>query len=227
MSRAGAWGPRAAHGQVPSGRTECGAKPVLPAESSGCSWCQPLAVGKGKCQPPAGAPQTKAKGRAGGLMELGKVWHHSGSGCCPPAAARSCAPRLSKALPKRTCSRDGFSCCCTSEWGWIDGMQGADLPGAGASAAVPAVPTQWQGTQPAGTRRKGRRRALQQEPFLSRCSRGEGVLHSRGQAASSWLSVSFHSLLTDKLLRMFLLCPTGPVPLYPHPALSTSCSIHG
>lgn len=57
-------------------------------------------------------------------------------------------------FPKGPAPPDLFSCCCTSEWCWIGGMQGADPPGAGASAALPAAPMQWQGTQPAGARRR-------------------------------------------------------------------------
>lgn len=203
--------------QASSGRAECGAKANAASRNLGCSWCQPLAVGKGTCHPQLVPPKPGGKGRvrkAGGVRGLAQT-------AALQLLLRAVFHGVPEPFPKGAAPRDGFSCCCTSECCWIDGMQGADLPGAGASAAVPAV------AGSSACRRKGRRRALQQEPFLPRCWGGEGVLHSRGQAASSWLSVSSHSLLTNKLLRMFSLCPTGPAPLYPHPALSTSCSTHG
>lgn len=190
----------------------------------GAAGARPWQWGRGSAIPQLVHPKPGGKGQS-----EESSWGESRFGISlAEAAACNCVHSFPEPFPKGPASPDRFSCCCMSECCWIDGMQGADQSGAGASAALPAAPTQWQGTQPAGTSRKGRRRALQQEPFLPRCSRRESVLHSRGQAASSWLSVSFHSLLTDKLLRMFLLCPMGPVPLcsirillYPHPALST------
>lgn len=227
MSHTRAWRPRAAPGQVEcgQGRVWAGQSQCCQQKPQGAAGASPWQWRRGPAIPQLMHPKPGDKGQS-----EGSSWGESRFGITLAQAAVlqllliAVFQGFPEPFPKGPASPDRFS---TSEWCWIDGMQGADPPGAGASAALPAAPMQWQGAQPAGARRKGRRRALQQEPFLPRCSGREGVLHSRGQAASSWLSVSFHSLLTDKLLRMFLLCPMGPVLLYPHPALSTSCSIHG
>lgn len=70
----------------------------------GAAGASPWQWGRGAAIPQLVAPQSRGqRAERGRLVGRERVWHRSGSGCCPSAAARSCVPWLSGALPKRTC----------------------------------------------------------------------------------------------------------------------------
>lgn len=125
MSLPGGWGPRAAPGQTLL-QAECGVKPTLPAETSGCSWCQ---RGRGPAIPQMLHPNPGGKGQS-----EESSWGERRFGITPAQAAAlqlllgAVSHGFLEPFPKGSASPGCFPCCCTSEWCWADGVQGADLP---------------------------------------------------------------------------------------------------